>query len=188
MGLDVEAEGEVIRLAAEDILKAGEVYRPTVRFFEDETLKGELVIRDVNGEADKRAAFTEACLLVPYLRADEIILSFDDFVSTQPGVSAEDDPNRQEAVCVIVAAAPGAIAMIMPYTRDESGNFEEWGMRQDDASPTNLDDNMIYTLAHFMQHKTPTPKYTQVLTHTLKQRGHEVKIMDTGNRQSKFVP
>jgi len=186
MSVNVEEEGAALQEAAEEILRAGDTYKPTMRFFHDGKLRGEIVIRDVEGEADKRAAFTEACILIPYLRADEIILAFDDFISTKQGITAVDDPNRHEAVCMIVASEIGAMCMIMPYTRDEEGNFSDWGQRQDDANPTALDDNLIYTLAHFLQYRSPAPKYSQVLMNTLKNRGHGVTIHKK-DRDPRFV-
>lgn len=181
MKLDLEHNSEQIKREAEQVLRSNEIYKPSIAFFDnDDDLLGRIIIRAVEGPEDKRAAFTEAMLLVPYLRADKIMLSFDDFVSTKDGITAEQDPNREEAIVVIKSEHTHALGIIMPYIRDDHGNFLDWGQKRDDVNPTAIDGDLVGTLSGMMSKEHFDPPYAKVMLRTLAARGHEISTMQDG--------
>jgi len=178
--VNVDTESEVIKQMAEETFRRNEPFRPQMKLFDNGKLKANIFLRPAEGDSDKRVAFTEACTLFPYLHTDEVIISFDDWVSTKFGVSAGEDPNSMEALVSMVATRKGAMAIISPYLRDEEGNFLKWkdDIKEEDASPTMLDSDMISTLSHFMQYHRHV-KYTKVMIKTLEDRGHQIHVEDS---------
>jgi len=110
--VNVESESDSIREIAEAIFRDGESFPPQMKLFDAGKLKAIIFLRPADGDSDRRVAFTEACTLFPYLHVDEVIISFDDWISTKFGVDANNDPDSMEALVSMVATRKGAMAVI----------------------------------------------------------------------------
>lgn len=174
--LDMKVESERVRETAEDILKNGGSFQPMIGVFERGDYRGAIVIRPADDDEDRKCAFAEACMLIPFLHADEVVVSFDAYIHSIEAKSEEVE--KFEAINVMIASDDGADARMMRYDRDEEGNFVDWVDRDsedDNINPNGLSGNMVATLAHFMTYHAHL-EYAKLMMKSLSKRGHIILL------------
>lgn len=175
--LDMEAESEKVKRTAQEVLESGGHFQPMIGVFEGGEYRGAVVIRPANEEdeeEDSKCAFAEACILIPFLHGDEVVVSFDAFITQVDSKTKEE--KKFEAINVLIASDEAARARMLPYERDEEGNFTNWvemEKEDDNINPSGLSGNMIGTLAHFMSFHSHL-EYSKLMMKSLSKKGHVI--------------
>jgi len=180
--VNIDKEVERIRETTTSFLEEGERPKPQFIFFKEEKFLGTLISRDIQPSAtDRRMAITEACMLIPYLGANQLLMVFDMSIHEEAPDQIEED-----AIVILFATRQGASGAVLPYSWCEDGT---WGGWYDDSELTQeeidaqfeefnftvLDPIIAGTIAHFMQFDRKI-EYARCFIDTLTTLGHMVTL------------
>lgn len=180
--LDKDEELERIQENAEKVFRSGDAYHPMLVMYRNDLYRGYVATRGAEDHQDEHVAFTEACMMIPFLRPDMAILSFH---ATSP-------ENGSEALHTLFVYDNAKVeGHVKPFVRDDYGTFHRWVENDKTTMDKHaiIGSHMVIAVIRMLKSDVRSPfRYIRAMMETLSKRGHNVFVVPPSEQQDTIDP